>query len=167
MAVSVLLDQKYDEAVASNGPADRLLIAARKNILQEFMLRMRPSPSDHILDVGVSDVVNDGANVLERMYPHQAMIAVCGLGEGREFPNTYSEARYIKITANAALPFGDRSFEIATSNAVLEHVGSAENQMLFVAELSRVAKRVFITVEHHTAIPLPIGKPMFSAPHAG
>ena len=44
---------------------------------------------------------------------------------------------------------------------MLEHVGSFEKQVLFVGELCRVARRVFITVpnkffpvEHHTALPL-------------
>ena len=59
------------------------------------------------------------------------------------------------------LPFDDGSFDIATANAVLEHVSSFENQSLFVRELCRVAQRVFISVpnqffpiEHHTALPL-------------
>ena len=42
---------------------------------------MQPSASDEILDVGVSDVINDGANVLERSYPHQHKITACGLGK--------------------------------------------------------------------------------------
>ncbi len=69
--------------------------------------------------------------------------------------------RYVQVQANCALPFADDSFDIATSNAVIEHVGSPENQAFFVAELARVARRVFLTapnglfpVEHHTAIPL-------------
>ena len=59
------------------------------------------------------------------------------------------------------MPFDDDTFDIATSNAVLEHVGSLENQLFFVHELCRVARRVFIVVpnrffpiEHHTALPI-------------
>jgi 2-polyprenyl-3-methyl-5-hydroxy-6-metoxy-1,4-benzoquinol methylase len=58
------------------------------------------------------------------------------------------------------LPFDDRSFAVATANAVLEHVGSPANQAFFISELCRVAERVFISVpnrffpiEHHTALP--------------
>lgn len=154
-------DQKYYEVFPPNGIAERLLIVARDRIFRDFMARMRPSPSDQVLDVGVSDVVNDGANVLERTYVHQANITACGIGAGVEFQQAFPLVRYVRIEPNVRLPFDDRSFDIATSNAVLEHVGNLENQMLFVRELSRVAKRVFITVpnwffpiEHHTAIPV-------------
>jgi hypothetical protein len=125
------------------------------------MAQMRPAPDDRILDVGVSDVVNDGANVLERSYPHQNNITACGLGDGAAFKAAYPATRYMRIEPNVALPFADGSFEIATSNAVLEHVGSPANQEFFVRELCRVAKRTYITVpnryfpvEHHTALPL-------------
>ena len=66
---------------------------------------------------------------------------------------------YRQIEPNTSLPFETNSFDIAASNAVLEHVGSFEKQVLFVGELCRVARRVFITVpnkffpvEHHTAL---------------
>ena len=68
---------------------------------------------------------------------------------------------YRRIEANRPLPFADKAFDIAVSNAVLEHVGSRPHQAAFVRELCRVAKTVFISVpnryfpvEHHTAIPL-------------
>src|SRR5204862_800635 len=81
-------------------------------------------------------------------------------GAGREFRATFPKVNYVRIEPNVRLPFDDRSFVIATANAVLEHVGSAANQASFVSELCRVAQRVFISVphkffpvEHHTALP--------------
>ena len=136
------------------------MIAARDRIFGDFVSRMRPAASDEILDVGVSDVINDGANVLERSYTHQQKITACGLGAGAGFKAAFPACRYVQIEPNARLPFDDNAFDIATSNAVLEHVGGYENQIHFVKELCRVADRVFITVpnrffpvEHHTAIP--------------
>jgi hypothetical protein len=155
-----LLDQKYYREVPPNSAMERFLVAARDRIFRDFMARTRPSSSDQILDVGVSDVINVGANVLERTYQNQSNITACGLGAGIQFKNAFPLVRYFQIEPNARLPFDDGSFNIATSNAVLEHVGSFENQSLFVRELCRVARRVFISVpnrffpvEHHTALP--------------
>ena len=73
----------------------------------------------------------------------------------------FPEIAYYRIVGNERLPFADRSFDIATANAVLEHVGSVDNQREFIAELLRVSRMIFVTVpnrlfpvEHHTAIPL-------------
>jgi Methyltransferase domain len=157
----VLTEEEYYRAVPRESLAERLLVAARDQIFRDFQARMRPSPSDRILDVGVSDVVNAGANFLERSYPHQGKITACGLGAGTEFQIAFPAVGYVRIEPNVRLPFDDGSFEIATSNAVLEHVGSAQNQRFFVSELCRVAARVFISVpnrlfpiEHHTALPI-------------
>jgi hypothetical protein len=154
------LDSKYYQVVPSHSLGERLTIAARDRMYDDFIRHCRPGADDTILDVGVSDVVNDAANLLERKYPHPDRITALGLGEGTDFRAAFPAVAYHRIPANQTLPFVDKSFAIATSNAVLEHVGSAANQMRFVAELMRVAQKVFITVphrffpvEHHTAIP--------------
>ena len=157
----VLTEEEYYRAVPRASLAERLLVAARDQIFRDFQARMRPSPSDRILDVGVSDVVNAGANFLERCYPHPDKITACGLGEGTEFQIAFPAVGYVRIEPNVRLPFDDGSFDIATSNAVLEHVGSSQNQRFFASELCRVAARVFVSVpnrlfpiEHHTALPI-------------
>jgi hypothetical protein len=159
--VSVTVDDKYYEVAPPDGLAERLVINARARIFEDFMARMRPRPSERVLDVGVSDVINDAANMLERAYPHPHNITACGIGEGSEFRRVFSEVEYVRIEPNVALPFPDKTFAVATANAVLEHVGSLDNQVLFVGELCRVALRVFVSVpnrlfpiEHHTALPV-------------
>ena len=154
-------DEQYYEVASPRSWGERLVIVARDRIYADLIQYCRPSPSDRILDVGVSDVVNDAANLLERKYPHQDRITAVGLGEGAAFRAAHPQAAYRRIEANRPLPFADKAFDIAVSNAVLEHVGSEQNQTAFVRELSRVAKKVFISVpnryfpvEHHTAIPL-------------
>ena len=59
------------------------------------------------------------------------------------------------------LPFADREFDVAFSNAVVEHVGGRTDQERFVRELCRVAKRIFVTtpnrlfpVDPHTLLPV-------------
>lgn len=155
------VDQKYYQAAQPRSVAERLVIRARSEIYGDFMRICRPSPADSILDVGVSDVVGESPNLLERMYPHRDRITALGLGSAETFQAEFPEVCYRQVMPNSPLPFPDQSFSIATSNAVLEHVGSVDNQRRFVAELMRVARQVFVTVphrffpvEHHTAIAL-------------
>jgi len=74
-------------------------------------------------------------------------------------------AAFPEVTAVRAdgreLPFADGEFELGFSNAVVEHVGGGrDGQRRFVAELCRVARRVFVTtpnrffpVDPHTLLP--------------
>ena len=158
---SAPLDEKYYQAVPARSLSEYVLIAARDGIYEDFIEHCRPHASDKILDVGVSDIVSEAANLVERKYPYPDRITAAGLGAAGEFRETFPEVTYTQIEANRPLPFPDKHFDIATSNAVLEHVGSRANQKLFVREMIRVAHRVFISVpnrwfpvEHHTAIPL-------------
>jgi hypothetical protein len=160
MSTTEGVDKKYYQAIPSHSLSEKLAIAARDRIYDDFIRCCRPGPRDTILDVGVSDVVNDAANMLERKYPSPDRITAVGLGEGEEFRAAFPKTAYIRIEPNQPLPFADKSFTIATSNAVLEHVGSARHQSMFVSELMRVAHKVFISVphryfpvEHHTGIP--------------
>ena len=155
-----IVDDKYYLVVPAGSLSKRVLSRARDRIYDDFIATMQPKPTDEILDVGVSDVVSDDANVVERKYPYPKRITACGIGDAVEFKASYPKIRYVRIPPNQRLPFEDAAFEVATSNAVLEHVCSRENQSLFVSELCRVARRVFISVphryfpvEHHTALP--------------
>ncbi len=42
------------------------------------------------------------------------------------------------------LPFGNRTFDIAFSNSVIEHLGTWENQQKFAAEVRRVGGQVWV-----------------------
>jgi hypothetical protein len=153
------VDGKYYEVAGPGTLGERLVIAARDRIYADFMGLMSPKPDTRILDVGVSDVVGSGANMLERLYPHPDCITAAGLGPGNDFRAAFPATPYVQIYPSNPLRFPNDTFDISCTNAVLEHVGSAHNQRVFIQELARVAKRVFLTVphryfpvEHHTAI---------------
>lgn len=154
------IDGKYYEAIRQGGFSERGLIYARDRIYRDFIALTNPARGQRIIDAGVSDVISDGANLLERKYPYPRDITACGIGAAQDFKSAFPEVRYVRIEANRPLPFPDGDFDIATSNAVLEHVGSEQAQSDFIRELSRVAKKIFITVpnryfpvEHHTGLP--------------
>jgi SAM-dependent methyltransferase len=161
MSLTDQIDAEYYEVIGRRSLSERLLVAARDRIYEDFLSHCRPTSTHSILDVGVSDIVNDGANLLERKYPHPQRITAVGLSAASAFRAAFPAVRYRRIEPGRPLPFADRSFDLAVSNAVLEHVGSGAEQIRFVADILRVAKVVFITVpnryfpvEHHTAIPL-------------
>jgi hypothetical protein len=155
------IDSKYYEVARPGSLAERLVIRARDRIYDDFFRICGPNPEETILDLGVCDVIGAAANVLERRYSFPDRITAAGIGPGDDFRAAFPRVTYRQIAANRPLPFDDGSFDIATSNAVLEHVGSLDNQRRFIGELMRVGRRVFLTVphryfpvEHHTSIPL-------------
>jgi SAM-dependent methyltransferase len=141
--------------------AERLLRVARARMYALFTREMTPDSNTTILDVGVSDEENEASNFLEKLHPHTRMITCAGLGDGRQVRANFPGINFVQVTEGGRLPFPDKNFDIVYSNAVLEHVGGAEERRRFAAELERVGRRAFIAVpnrwfpiEHHTALPL-------------
>jgi SAM-dependent methyltransferase len=147
--------------------AARASLWNRRRKLALFMETMRPGPKTRIVDVGVGDTgfgtepgVAASHNFFEALYPWPERItAVSDVplpNFAREFPQVSC------VTASGTdLPFEDDAFDVAFSNAVIEHVGGREEQRRFVGELCRVAPRVFVStpnrwfpVETHTLVPI-------------
>ncbi len=157
---SPVVDEQYYQVARPNSLSERVVIAARDRIYAGFIEHAAPQTAATIADVGVSDVVTDAANLMERLYPHPENITALGLGDGIEFSRSYPLVSYTQIKPEDPLPFADKHFDIATANAVLEHVGSHAAQVRFVSEMCRIARKVYITVphryfpvEHHTGLP--------------
>ena len=148
------------------GLATRASLWNRRRKLALFMETMHPGPETRVVDVGVGDTgfgtepgVASSHNFFEALYPWPERItAVSDVplpNFAREFPTVST------VTANGTeLPFEDDAFDVAFSNAVVEHVGGPAEQHRFVAELCRVAPRVFLStpnrwfpVETHTLVP--------------
>jgi SAM-dependent methyltransferase len=99
-------------------------------------------------------------NFFEALYPWPARITAVGLADFPRFTHAFPEVRFV-VADGRTLPFADAEFDIALSNAVVEHVGDAEDQREFVHELCRVGRRVFVStpnrwfpLEVHTLLPL-------------
>jgi len=120
---------------------------------------VKPRDNDAILDVGVTNSDVSYENYLEALYPNSSRIVASGIDHLKDF--TRSHPQILAVRADGCyLPFADRSFDVVFSNAVLEHVGDSRRQRIFIQEVSRVGKRVFLTtpnrwfpLDTHTMIP--------------
>ncbi|MFN9746412.1 MAG: methyltransferase domain-containing protein [Betaproteobacteria bacterium] len=153
--------------------ADRVSARNRARKHAFFLETMKPTPAELIVDIGANATEYSAAdNYLEKHYAHPEKITVVSLDDV-----TQLRARYPKITFiqgdGTRLPFEDRQFSIAYSNAVIEHVGAYQAQLQFLREMMRVSRRGFMTtpnrhfpVETHTRVPLLhllLPKPWFDA----
>lgn len=134
---------------------------SRRKKFAQFLALITPQEDETIVDVGVNTTeYSDTDNYLEKFYPHPERITAVGLGDCTAF-----QKRYPRITTipgdGRALPFPENAFDIAYSNAVIEHVGDYDDQRRFLSELYRVSRRGYLTtpnrhfpVELHTRLPL-------------
>jgi ubiquinone/menaquinone biosynthesis C-methylase UbiE len=152
---------QYNVAEPGSLPV-RLAARMRRVMYAEFLRMQAPGPEDTILDVGAtSDRSYEASNYLEAWYPHKDRVTAAGIDDASFLEEQYPGMRFVRADGRD-LPFPDRSFDIVHSSAVLEHVGSREQQHRFVRELLRVARKgVFLTtpnrwfpVEFHTVLPL-------------
>ena len=148
------------------GLAARASLWNRRRKLALFLEELQPGPETRIVDVGVGDTGFDtepgvavSHNFFEAMYPWPERITAVSDVPLPNFAEEFPEIA--PVTASGTnLPFDDDSFDIAFSNAVIEHVGSREDQRRFVHELCRVAPKVFVStpnrrfpLEVHTLVP--------------
>ncbi|HUU66107.1 MAG TPA: methyltransferase domain-containing protein [Methyloceanibacter sp.] len=139
--------------------ASFFLGVARSRLHALFCREFLSEPGTSILDIGCSTVDNENTNFLEKLYPYPDKITCAALGDGAEIRAAYPNVGYVRIVPGHPLPFADGAFDIAYSNAVLEHVGNAGARHRFLSDAMRVARNVFIAVpnrwfpvEHHTGI---------------
>jgi SAM-dependent methyltransferase len=147
------------------GLADAISLRSRRRKFALFMETIAPTAETTVLDVGVDDVPFgdtsgcETLNFFEELYPWPEQITALGLHAGERFRASFPQVRYVQGDA-LALPFPDGAFDVVFSNAVIEHVGGAEQQRRFVEESLRVARSAFVTtpnrwfpLEVHTRLP--------------
>jgi hypothetical protein len=135
--------------------------------MELFLRAVAPDAETRVLDVGVGDTgfateagVAASHNFFEAMYPWPERITAVSDVPLPHFAQEFPQVE--TVTADGReLPFPDDAFDVAFSNAVVEHVGGREDQRRFVYELCRVAPRVFVStpnrrfpIETHTLVPL-------------
>ena len=148
---------------ASAGPAWRLTAPltarSRRRRFEAFMRLMAPGASDRVLDVGITNEGWRSSNFLEAHYPWPTQITAVAPSAAPAFSAAFPDVKLV-MADGRSLPFGDGEFDIGFSNAVIEHVGSRDEQRRFVAEMIRTCRRVFICtpnrgfpIDPHTLLP--------------
>jgi SAM-dependent methyltransferase len=144
-----------------NSIADKVSYYNRNKKYQLFLEQLHPCETDMILDAGFSNIdFIPAENFLEKNYPYLQNITALGIDGDNIFKTKYSEVKTVLYDGNI-FPFKDKIFDIGWSNAVLEHVGGEEKQILFLKELYRTCKHLYFTTpnrffpfELHTKLPL-------------
>jgi SAM-dependent methyltransferase len=140
----------------------RVLRREQAKIYEHFARAFPPRPDWRVLEVGTNGSLTDPRDYfLHDKYPYPEKITAAGLEEPDVFRTVFPRYSYVQVKRNAPLPFDDQSFDLVFCNAVIEHVGSREQQRSFLAEILRVGRRAFITtpnrwhpIEFHTVTPL-------------
>lgn len=111
----------------------------RRRRFELFIRLLRPEPSDILLDVG-------GSPWFWMSHP-QAVKRIDSVNL-QEIPWSSKQSPSHNITTlvgdGCSLPTSDKSYDIAFSNSVIEHIGSWERQQQFAAEIRRVAKALWV-----------------------
>jgi hypothetical protein len=108
----------------------------RRKRMAQFLARLRPGATDKILDIGGYPYCWAEAEVA---FPVRIVNIDVPPGMDRWQPQISME--YGDATK---LTFGDRSFDLAYSNSVIEHLGTWENQLAFAKEARRVARKLWV-----------------------
>ncbi len=135
--------------------------SARRKMFEKFIELAKPSPQDMVLDVGVTpNNEPEGNNFFEKMYPYTSHITMCTVEDAKNLELEFPGARWVRNVQGKPLPFKDKQFDIVFSSAVIEHVGTRQQQQFFINELIRVGRKVFLTtpnknfpIELHTCLP--------------
>ena len=117
----------------------------RRKKFDFFIQTFRPDESTNILDIGAAeDEYSDTDNLLEKLYSYPRNITVLGIDKYNKFIEKYPNVT-VHVYDGKIFPFANKYFDICWSNAVIEHIGDYERQVLFLKEINRVGKSAYLT----------------------
>jgi hypothetical protein len=134
-------------------PFSRMQRARRMDL---FLKTMKIRGGEKIIDLG-------GVDVFWKDCPYPLEITIINLpgSEFRKDPDTIHKLTYVEGDACNMPFFADKSFDIAFSNSVIEHVGPVDKQEAFAREVKRLAPHfwvqtpsIWFPIEAHTHMPL-------------
>ena len=104
---------------------------------------------------GAVDVIDIGGTetywgIVPRQYLEErnVTVTIVNLPAGAR-PKDHGPFRFVEADGCDLARFGDKSFHIAHSNSVVEHVGDWERMVRFAGELSRVSQKCFVQTPNY------------------
>ncbi|OGT39881.1 MAG: hypothetical protein A3E81_01815 [Gammaproteobacteria bacterium RIFCSPHIGHO2_12_FULL_36_30] len=155
------MSQKNYALQNSGGYIDNFILEKRLEMYKIFSNEFPEHGYESILDVGVTAEKNAiSANFFEENFPDKKKIIALSNQDGSFLEAIYPGLKFQSGNAKQ-LPFKDNSIDVVFSSAVIEHVGSLDEQAKMIKECFRVCKKgVFITtpnrwfpIDPHTFIP--------------
>ena len=153
----------FDAEAVTMSVFGKLSRISRNRKLKLFHKMMKPTKEASILDIG-AEIDPSHVTSLQFIddYPWKNKVTAINLSSEHI---SHLQEYYPEVDARVGdacnLPWEDKHFDIAYSNAVIEHVGSFEKQKKMAAEIMRVGKRWFVTTpnrwypfEFHMRLPL-------------
>jgi hypothetical protein len=133
----------------------RLSPHRRRRRMQALMRIFELQPGSKIIDVGgISEIWNLVETPLDI-----TIVNLPGAYRGEGIAS-HHRITFLEGDATSLVNIQDRSFELAFSNSVIEHVGGADRRKMFASEIQRVSRSYFVQtpsvwfpLEAHTGIP--------------
>ncbi|HEV8515001.1 MAG TPA: class I SAM-dependent methyltransferase [Cyclobacteriaceae bacterium] len=105
----------------------------RKRRFDQFIRVLNVTKADKIIDIGGYEQIWEGSGLEEN-------VTLLNLS----FQEKKPKFKYIECDACNISNVGNRSFDVAFSNSVIEHVGDFQRQQNFASEAIRISKRYWI-----------------------
>ncbi len=136
-------------------------IQARNNFFKYFVENTDYTIDKSVIDIGTTPSLDDEHNVFLAHTKDNKNVSCLSDQDCSILKKKYTNIRNIIIGYGQNIKLEDNSFDISHSNAVIEHIGSHENQVTLIKEMARISKNyVFIQtpnrnypIEFHTILP--------------
>jgi ubiquinone/menaquinone biosynthesis C-methylase UbiE len=133
----------------------------RRKIHSIFLKSFLFTKKTTIIDIGTTQLLDEYENVLLKEYKYKNNITCFSNQDLKYLKKKYQKIKILQGDGRQT-NLKKNSYDIAFSSATIEHVGSFPNQVKFIKEMLRVAKKgIFVTTPNryfpfdlHTFLPL-------------
>lgn len=140
----------------------KIMNDARNQFFNILKIKTQYSKKKTIIDIGTTPSLDDEQNIMLSKIKNNKNITCLSNLDCKILLKKYPNIKRIIIGDGRNNKLPNNSFDIVHSNATIEHVGSYNNQLLFIKECTRIAKKYvfiqtpnrFYPLDPHTILPL-------------